>query len=126
MLRMLDAKTAVARTVLLPDLFENIEDFKIRLVADGMNQHLQAGAVGAKHAGEHDSFGEHLLGQEAAIFWIVGKWLEKISRRRAKASVRKTFQPADAHQTRLRARIDSFSGEFFPSGNREHPINARF
>src|SRR5262249_2037658 len=55
-LGVLDPKAAVACAVLFGDLLVDFENLKVSFVADGMDHHLQAAAIGAQDAFEHNPF----------------------------------------------------------------------
>src|SRR5260370_16831581 len=67
MLSVFDAKATIAIAVFVFHLLVNRNDKVFRAIADGVNDHLQAGAIRASPARPHPPFRTHLIPRTTAL-----------------------------------------------------------
>jgi hypothetical protein len=111
---MLDAKATITLTVFLCDPFEDSQDLIIGTIADGVNHHVQTGAVGIAHAAKHRTLRKHLIAsQPARLRRVIVGFIEK-RRRGTQTSVSETFQAANTQHVAAKVRAHSSFCQTFP------------
>src|SRR5262249_8283828 len=66
-LRVLNAESAITRSVLLSHLLEHSENGVVSAVADRMDRNLQSGAIRAENVFLHFAFGDHVLTRDSTV-----------------------------------------------------------
>src|SRR5438093_801911 len=124
MLGMLDAKAAVARSILISDLPVDFQDAKVRLIANGVNHDLQTGLIRTLRPSEHDAFGKHLIEEQAARVGRVVVRLEEKRGGRAEAAISEPLEAAYTEQVAAKRGAHAGFGEDFPRNNGANRVNA--
>src|SRR5687768_1444468 len=101
MLRVLDPEAPVARTVVASDALVNIEQRRIRAIADRVHQDVQSGPVGA---GNPALEVPGRVDEQAAIPRRIGEWLVKCRGMRAERPVHEPLERAKS-QRRVAASV---------------------
>src|SRR5438552_19094109 len=114
MLRVFDAETMIARAVFFCGMLVNVQDSHVRLVADGVDHHLEADLIRALDALEHDTFGQHLIEKQAASIRGVIIWLEEERGGRAETAIGESFQTANAQHIAAKSGANSRLRQHFP------------
>jgi len=104
-LRVLDARPPVARTVGCSDVLEQIQHHRDGPVADRVDAELLARAVDLPKARAHALERLHLVGQQAAALRVVGVGFEEQRRGGPEGAIGKPLGPADADEGTLSGRF---------------------
>src|ERR1700730_15379641 len=115
MLRVFDAKAAIARAVLLRYLGEDVEQFRVGPVADRVDGDVEAGPVRG-----HDvllEFRQRRV-EDAGVVPFVQVWLEHSRRARTEATIDEALHSADLDPVAALPRLEAELRQFFPRGQR--------
>ena len=126
MLRMFDAKTAIAAPISLRSLSVDFENLKICFITDGMDHYLQPRFIGRLDPFEHDAFRQHLLEQQTARVRRIVVRFKKIRGRRAETAIGKAFESANPQHIAPKPRAHAGFSQHIPGDNRANSINAGF
>ena len=96
---MLYAEAPVALAIFSDYLFVDRKNQVICAIANGVNHHLQSGAVSFAHAIEHCTIRKHLFAGEPARVGRVFVRLKEEGRSRSEAAIGKSLQAADAQHS---------------------------
>ena len=118
---MLDAKAAVAWSILAGNIRVDRQQLGVGAVADGMNRDGQAGFVGRA-----DVLAELIQGRDkyAGAARLIDEGFIHLGRTGAKGAVHKAFDAANLDPVVAEAALGAELGQLAPSGQRPTQINA--